>query len=55
MSASVRPASTAGARHRQRAEAVDQALLQVLGEPERGDEAAEDIVWTMIPGIRKSA
>ena len=31
-----------GAPHRQRAEAVDQALLQVVREPERGDEAAED-------------
>ena len=33
--------STRRARHRQRAEAVDQPLLQVLGEPERGHEAAE--------------
>ena len=40
-SASVRPASTAGARHRQRAEAVDQALVEVLVEPERRDEPAE--------------
>ena len=30
------------APHRQRAEAVDQPLLQVVREPERGDEAAED-------------
>ncbi|MEA2455838.1 MAG: high-affinity iron transporter, partial [Thermoleophilaceae bacterium] len=30
-----------GAGHRQRAEAVDQALLDVLGEPERGHEPAE--------------
>ncbi len=30
-----------GAGHRQRAEAVDQALLEVLGEAQRGDEAAE--------------
>ena len=29
------------ARHRQRAETVDQALLEVLGEPDRGDEPAE--------------
>ena len=29
------------ARHRQRAEAVDQPLVQVLVEPERGDEPAE--------------
>ena len=29
------------ARHRQRAEAVDQALVEVLVEAERGDEAAE--------------
>ena len=40
-SASVRPAEHRGARHRQRAEAVDQALVQVLVEPERRDEAAE--------------
>ena len=30
-----------GARHRQRAEAVHQALLHVVGEPERGHETAE--------------
>ena len=37
-----RPAGEDGrARHRQRPEAVHQPLLQVLGEPERGDEAAE--------------
>ena len=30
-----------GARHRQRAEAVDQALVQVLVEAERGHEPAE--------------
>ena len=35
------PGEHRGARHRQRAEAVDQALLHVLGEPERGDEPAE--------------
>ena len=41
MSASVRPVRTRRARHRQRAEAVDQAFLEVLGEAERRDEAAE--------------
>ena len=36
------PRDDGGAPHRQRAEAVDQALLQVLGESQRGYEAAED-------------
>ena len=40
-SENVRPVEHRRARHRQRAEAVDQALLDVLGEPERGHEAAE--------------
>ena len=35
------PEQHGGARHRQRAEAVDQALLDVLGQPEGGDEPAE--------------
>ena len=35
------PGQHRGARHRQRAEAVDQALLDILGEPERGHEPAE--------------
>ena len=39
-----------GAGHRQRAEAVDQALVDVLVQPERGDEAAERDVLDDDPG-----
>ena len=41
-SAAVRPTSTADARHRQRPEPVDDALLQVLGQAGAGDRRAED-------------
>ena len=41
MSENVRPGEHRRARHRERAEAVDQALLDVLGQPERGHEPAE--------------
>ena len=49
-SASVRPASTDGAGGRQRAEAVDQALREVLGQAESGHEAAERDVLHDDPG-----
>ena len=49
-SASVRPGEHRRARHRQRAEAVDQALVEVLVEPERRDEAAEGDVLDDDPG-----
>ena len=44
------PGEHRGARHRQRAEAVDQALVEVLVEPDRGDEAAEGDVLDDDPG-----
>ena len=54
MSASVRPASTDGARGRQRAEAVDQALVMSSASPSAVTKPPKAMFWTMIPGIRKS-
>ena len=40
--------------HRERAEAIDDALVDVVAHADRAVAAAKTIVWTKIPGIRYS-